>query len=263
MHSRIDSTLRLNNDSGDDLHLRRAWAQGNYNNFNVRIGKIPDLTTYDKHLMFFTQLSGVEVNAGKVFKAQLRAGRINKADLMYDESFRRATGRTAVDDPMSFQSVALTYAPSKFSLTGAYYHFNSDMFKDEFYSRNASEDDAHIWEVASAYRFDKNFALTGAYMRNTKADFYNKSYVAHLDYKGSKKNDPGSWGAYVSYRYQGGNTSMYPSTDGAFQNTKGWELGAQYTILPNIQAKAIYFNGEQLENGRDADKLFGRVEFWF
>ena len=90
VHSRIDSTLRLNNDTGDDLHLRRAWAQGNYNNFNVRIGKIPDLTTYDKHLMFFTQLSGVEVNAGKVFKAQLRAGRINTAlNIRSCPTFRR------------------------------------------------------------------------------------------------------------------------------------------------------------------------------
>ena len=74
----------------------------------------------------------------------------------------------------------------------------------------------------------------------------------------------GSWGAYASYRYQGANTSIAPTCDdGAFFNTKGIEIGAQYTILPNVQAKAIYFRGKQLENDLKAEKLFGRVEFWF
>ena len=268
VNARLDAALNMKNSTTPNVSLKRAWAEGKYNNFTVKLGKMPDLTSYDKNLMFFNQFSGVEMDYNtKAFKAQLRTGRIDlQGDGRYDDTMKRV-GRssTLTDKTANFQSIALTYAPSKFSFTGAYYHFGTDAYKNAAYSRNANEKNAHIWEVASSYRFDKNTALTAAYMKNTKADFYNHSYVVHFDYKGSKKNDPGSWGAYLAYRYQGGNASMDPSCDGAMQNTKGIEVSAQYTIWKNVQAKAIYFNGKQLVGGpKDkAQKLFGRVEWFF
>ena len=51
--------------------------------------------------------------------------------------------------------------------------------------------------------------------------------------------------------------------DGVQQGTKGWEIGAQYAIFKNVGILAKYFDGEQLDNGKDASKLFGRVEFFF
>jgi hypothetical protein len=45
--------------------------------------------------------------------------------------------------------------------------------------------------------------------------------------------------------------------------TKGWEVGTNYTLAKNTVATLKYFNGEQLGNGKDAEKLFGRVEFFF
>ena len=263
VHARLDSSIDTKKDDTGDVELKRLWAQGNYKNFNVKIGRIPDATSYDKNLMFFTQLSGVEVNFGNRVKVQARAGRINKANLRYEQALNRATKRKASEDVASIQSLAVTVNPGKLSLTGAYYHLKSGMFKDTFYSRGANEENAHIWEAAATYRFDKNVSLTGAYMQNTAADYYNRSGLLHLAYKGANKLHQGSWGAYLSYRHQGANTSMYPSCDGAFYNTKGVEVSAQYTIFPNVQAKAIYFRGKQLENDRKAEKLFARVEYWF
>ncbi|MBP3780862.1 MAG: putative porin [Selenomonas sp.] len=263
VHARLDAKVDLKNDTTDEVSLKRLWAQGNYKNFSIKLGRIPSGTSYNKNLMFFTQLSGVEVNCGDKVKLQARAGRISTGDMRYDDALKRATSRKAPADAVDFQSLAVTYKPGRLSVTGAYYHFKTGMFKDKFYSENADKDNAHIWELAATYRFDKNLALTGAYMRNTEADQYNRSYLVHLDYKGAKKQQQGSWGAYAAYRYQGGNTSIDPTCDGAFFNTKGIEVGAQYTILPNVQAKAIYFRGKQLENDRKAEKLFGRVEFWF
>ena len=263
VHARLDAKVDLKNDTTDEVSLKRLWAQGNYKDFNVKLGRIPSGTSYNKNLMFFTQLSGVEVNYGSKVKLQARAGRISTGDMRYDDALKRATKRKAPADAVDFQSLAVTYNPGKLSATGAYYHFKNGMFKDTFYNDNGDKDNAHIWEIAATYRFDKNIALTGAYMRNTEADKYNRSYLVHLDYKGAKKQQQGSWGAYASYRYQGGNTSIDPTCDGAFFNTKGIEIGAQYTILPNVQAKAIYFRGKQLENDLKAEKLFGRLEFWF
>ena len=50
--------------------------------------------------------------------------------------------------------------------------------------------------------------------------------------------------------------------------TKGVELGADYTLLPNVVLSAKYFRGKDLHplvmNGKDnVSKLFGRVEFFF
>lgn len=44
---------------------------------------------------------------------------------------------------------------------------------------------------------------------------------------------------------------------------KGWEVGTEYVPFTNVLAAAYYFNGKQLANDRDAELLFGRVNFWF
>ena len=275
INARLDASVDMSKDSSTQVRLQRAWAEGKYGRFVAKIGTFPDLTSYDRNMMFFNEMSGVELNFGNVLQAQIRAARLNTSDNnRYDDSL--AANRLAVlnntarqgrgfnaNDTMNFQSIALTYKPGKFSFTGAYYHFNSDIFRNAAYSRSMDKDDAHIWEVASSYRFDKNVGLTAAYLRNKDADFFNHSHVIHLDYKGSKKNDKGSWGAYVSYRYQGANVSIDGANDGAMYNTKGWEIGAQYTLMKNVQIKGIYFNGKKLEDDRKAEKLFGRVELFF
>ena len=279
INSRLDAAADMNTDSGANVKMQRVWAEGKYGSFTAKVGVIPDLTSYDRNMMFFNEMSGAEFDFGKVLKAQVRVGRLNTNDNnRYDDSLSRVLGvsRTSTaatsaavganyngTDPMNVQSLALTYAPSKWSLTGAYYHFNSDIFRNAMYSRSMDDDDAGIWEVASSYRFDKNIGLTAAYLKNSDADYFKHSHVIHLDYKGSKKNDVGSWGAYASYRYQGANVSLDGANDGAMFNTKGWEFGSQYTLWKNVQLKAIYFKGKQLENDRDAEKLFGRVEFFF
>ncbi len=278
-NSRLDAAIDMSADTSNDIKLQRAWAEGKYGSFTAKIGQIPDLTSYDRNMMFFNEMSGAELNFGKVLKAQVRVGRLNTNDNnRYDDSLKllgvinndrsvKNAGFTGdgfdAKDPMNMQSLALTYAPGKFSFTGAFYHFNSDIFRNSFYTQNADKDDANIWEVASTYRFDKNFAVIGAYLKNSKADYFKHSHVIHLDYKGSKKTDVGSWGAYASYRYQGANVSLDGANDGAMYNTKGWEFGTQYTLWKNVQLKAIYFKGKQLANAKDAEKLFGRVEFFF
>ena len=181
-------------------------------------------------------------------------------------SFFNTGAKYSANDPMNMQSIALTYKPGKvLSLTGAYYHFNSDMFRNSAYSRKMDTSDANIWEVASTFRFGggNKFGLVGAYLRNTKADFFNHSHVVELNYGAAKKDQPGTWMAYASYRYQGGNVSMDGANDGAMYNTKGMEIGTQYTLFKNIQLKGIYFKGKQLHNNKDAQKLFGRVEWFF
>ncbi len=271
--SRIDANVNsMKKDTTTDAKLQQAWAEGTYGSFNVKVGRYNNLTSYDRNLMFFNQLSGVEVNAGNVLKVQARAGRMDVGNLRYDDAVGlvRTTDNNfntgekySANDPMNMQSIALTYKPGKvLSLTGAYYHFNSDMFRNSAYTKNMTTDDANIWEVASTIRLG-NFGIVGAYLRNTKADYYKHSHVAEINYGAAKRDKPGTWMAYASYRYQGMSVSMDGANDGAMYNTKGWEFGTQYTLFKNVQVKGIYFKGKQLQNNEDAEKLFGRVEWFF
>ena len=53
------------------------------------------------------------------------------------------------------------------------------------------------------------------------------------------------------------------------EGARGVEIGADYTLLPNVVLSAKYFRGKDLYArylGSDKDKvskLFGRVEFFF
>ena len=244
--------------------LQRIWAQGDYKNFSVQLGKFPDVSNYDKSMMFNNQMSGASVTFGNKLKATVTAGRI---DLSNDSQYKTLSPST--DAAANLQSIALSYQAGKLSGTAAYLRENSDTFKNVnhsntvLYSKGGNEDTAGIGEVAGSYRFDKNVTLSGAYANNSKADYFEKAGMVQLDYKASNKANVGSWGAYVAYRYLGANAVIDPNVDGVGYNQKGWELGTQYTLFKNVQAKAIYFKGKDLSTDKDASKLFGRVEFFF
>ena len=260
LNARIDAKIDMSKDTTSDFSLKRAWAQGDYNKFTVKVGRLPDTVKYDKDMMFFNELSGVEFDIGKKpFTTQLRAGRISWGETKFKTSLTRNGNEGAAN----FQSAALIYEPGKLNLAAAYYHLTADWFKNVNYSNDANTDKANIWEVAGGYRFDKNIAIAGAYANNTSADRYDHSHMIELDYKGAKPSNQGSWGVYAAYRYLGANTSIDPNTNGAMNNTKGWEAGFKYIPLKNIQFHGIYFNGKQLSNNRDASKIFGRIQCFF
>ena len=266
--ARIDAKTWMDKDAGngdDTAKLARVWAQGDYKNFQTKLGKFGVATAYDKSLMLNDQASGAAVTFGNKLKATAFAGRI---DLKGDSTLDDAGVNYGVDQAANFQSVALTYGLGKASGTAAYYNATSDAFKDNTtkkvgYSKDGKEDTFGAWEVAGSYRFDKNVALGGAYIKNEKADNFNKAGMVQLDYKGAQKANQGTWGAYVAYRHIGEFAVLDANQDDALLNTKGWAVGANYTIFPNTVANVKYFNGKNLDTDKDAEKLFGRVEFFF
>ena len=261
--ARLDASTDMSKDTAfntdsDHVKLQRIWAQGDYKNFSVQLGKFPDVTNYDKALMLNDQMSGASVTFGNKLKATVAAGRIDIAG-----DTKLGLQSNGDDTTANLQSIALTYGSGKATGTAAYYHATSSNLMSTDYSTSGTEDALGAWEVAAGYRFNKNVALSGAYINNNKADNYNKSGMVQLDYKGADKANVGSWGAYLAYRQIGRYASIDPNTDGVMANTKGWEIGAQYTLFKNVQAKAIYFKGKQLANDDNASKIFGRVEFFF
>ena len=123
--------------------------------------------------------------------------------------------------------------------------------------------------VPEAHRTRQTSALGASYAKNTKADELDHSGSVQLDYKGAKKSDMGSWGAYVAYRYVAANASLAPtySTDqlGSLTRfgTKGIDLGIGYIPFKNVLTQVQYFNGKELTTNDKVQTLYGRVSFFF
>ena len=258
VNARLDAETKMNKDAGEDgsdkVELKYAWAQGDYGDFQVKLGKMELLTAeaYAKPgaLIFDHHFSGAEVSFGKDLRVKLQAGRISDEELT---------------DPANYQAAEVMYNGR---LTGGigYYRMSSRDYK----AFTGGKERIGIWGVNAGYSFDKNNFLSAAYARNNSLAMdkkYKKSYQISYDYKGAKPEDRGSWGAYVSYRYIAG-AALGATTDGAMEFTKGVEIGTDYTLFPNVVLSAKYFRGKDLNpvvtNGQDkVSKLFGRVEFLF
>jgi hypothetical protein len=275
--ARVDAKTYMDSDGGkndsDNVKLKRAYAEGNYKNFSTQLGKF-GLYTPEEGLVFDDEMSGAKVTFGKDLKASLYAGRIDLSDSA--TAGNMTGGSTHYDDTANIQGITLQYsnpAESKLSGGAAYYHLNSDSFKGSTdnkinsgvaYAKGANDEDtANIWSINAAYNFDGISKLSAAYADNTSADNLNHSWQALYNYKGAQAENKGTWGAYAGYRYLGTNASLFGTQDAQIVGAKGWEIGANYAPFKNVVATAKYFNGKGIESDRDAETLWGRVEFQF
>ncbi len=281
VHARLDATTNMKKDTSSNVRLKRAWAQGDYGQFQVKLGKMA-LYTNEEGLIFDDEFSGVQMryaSKNEKFRTILMAGRLDVSDTrLYKVSngvLNLDRNTNAVDyfnDAASnFLGINLQYGMGKgFSGGIGYYHLSNGKFlmTEQADSNNSK---ANIWSLNLGYRFDKNFKLWGSYAKNTSAknstvySGENKSWQIEADYKGAKYEDKGSWGAYAAYRRYGATTSLLPTTDGVGWGQKGWEIGARYVPMKNVLLTAKYFHGKDslYHNGNSAKKLFGRIEYFF
>ena len=273
VHARLDAEANnMKDDTTSKVGLKRAWAQGDYDKFQVKLGKM-ELLSSEAYaapgaIVFDDEFSGAEVSFGKDLKATIQAGRVNLEDsfkskaLDADDPTLPPAERYYRADTANYQSIGLQYDKNNLVAGAGYYRLGSNDFRA--LTKNG-KDKMNIWGVNLGYHFDKNSFLSGAYAHNSDLDDFKKSYQVSYDYKGADAEDKGSWGAYVSYRYLGG-ASVFATQDGALFGSKGIELGTNYTLFKNVVLSAKYFNGKKIDADDNNDKvqqLFGRVEFLF
>ena len=256
--ARLDADTNTKTDQGYEadgsskVTLKRAYVQGDYDKFQVRLGKMA-LSSSEGYqapgnLILDSAFTGAQLSFGDEFKAKLEAGRLS-------DDFA---------DTANYQSAQVRYDKNKFMSGVGFYRFGSN---DLVAATTNKKERAHIWGVDLGYRFDKNSFLSGAYAHANKLDVaskFKKSYQFTYEYKGADQADKGSWGAYAAYRYLGA-ASVLPTTDGAQSGTKGLELGLGYVPYKNVLLSAKYFKGKTIES-KDNDKvqkLYGSVEFFF
>ena len=283
--ARLDASTDMSKDTAGDNHgdkqnsdvtLKRVWAQGNYNNFQVKLGKFAPI---DSDSIFDTEYSGAEVQFGNKVTFTAGAGRKSGLDDLKSDVGTKDDKRIIQDSAANYQYAGLGYADGKFVGGVDYHHLNADNFlyikdglkmasdkkanEEGLKKRQSKEDNANIWLVKAAYRFDKTSALNGFYANNTSADDLDKAWSAEYDYKGAQAANKGSWGMWAAYRYLGDNTALFSTYDALLAGQKGWEIGTNYTPFKNVIATLRYGNGKDISTDKKIENLFGRVEFLF
>ncbi|MBR1806412.1 MAG: S-layer homology domain-containing protein [Selenomonadaceae bacterium] len=79
VNARIDAEVDMKHDSSTNFELVRAWAEGDYDKFNVKIGRFELRPEGEFGLLWDTEISGATVSYGDKFKISALGGRI-KAD---------------------------------------------------------------------------------------------------------------------------------------------------------------------------------------
>ena len=98
LHARIDAEGNMRDSSSGDFSLVRGYAEGDYRNFNVKIGK-QELYTNESGLIFDTEFSGAAVTFGNKATISLLAGRLSGDAIAIETD----------SDPSSFQGVNVQY----------------------------------------------------------------------------------------------------------------------------------------------------------
>jgi len=261
VNARLDASTELNKDKADDnndnVDLKRIWAQGDYGNFQTKLGKFAPI---DDDSIFDTTFSGAQVKFGNKVTFTAAAGRKSSDDLN--------SQLKDFDETANYQYAGLGYADGKFVGGVDYHHLNADSInylKDlkGNTKQYAQDDTANIWLAKAAYQFDKTNGLNGFYANNTSADDFDNAWSAQYSYKGAQAENKGTWGAWTAYRYLGANTALFSTFDAILAGQKGWEIGANYAPFKNIVATLRYGNGKDIRTDNSVENLFGRVEVFF
>ena len=294
LRARIDAHVDLSRDNASDFELVRGWAQGDYDNFQVKVGRQP-LYTNEDGIVWDTEYTGGEITFGKLsdglrvtaYGGRLQAGKVGG----FTRHSGYWTGRRNNDpgrnewnngqngfsgtDPTSFWAINVQYDPGAKGLFGGagYYSLKDDdlgtsALRNYAYSHDGDKNKAKIWSVNAGWRLGKA-QIWGAYARNTEADFEKTSWQALVKYGdlyggGNQNTHKGQWAVWAGYKQLGSNASFEAiNYDDASAGTKGVIAGASWAPMDRIVILAKYFKGKYITGPGDAERLFGRVEFFF
>ena len=263
--------------SGSEFTVDRAYAEANYDNLNVQLGKVGFID--NSGLVFdedYDSFHGGRVTFGNKLKVSAGGGRWNGRNIANGKEVDK--GNVADDvthelsDKADYQFFSAQYKDGKVRAGAAVHHLKSS----SLYSPNKSINratrggEADIWTANFGYDFNNDLSLDAAYAKNEHTSVGDESKSVKLSYKGADKDKKKSWGVYSAYRNLGANTTFNASDFGlekmAGAGLKGYQLGGTYTPFKNIVVSASYFDGKNVFEDRpdeDTSSVEGRISFFY
>ncbi|WP_196595341.1 S-layer homology domain-containing protein [Pectinatus frisingensis] len=271
-----------------DTVVDRIYVEGPLFGADTKLGKLDTYSddTFGSGMIIDDNISGAQFkwNMGKDKTSYVKAV-VGRYD--FDSASNAASAaHNAYDGTGNYGSFEAGYKPAKGLSAMAGYYTLRNIKNGDFATGNRGDgtidtlnkgnsDNDGIWAAGLGYKFDKNVNIYGIYAKSNldavtgyKGDAQDKAYDITLSYKGADASKAGSWGLYTAYRYLGQFATINPTYDASTRGTKGWEVGAQYTVAQNILATLRYYDGKDLSNDfsgykGDYNKLYGAVEFFF
>ena len=275
----VPARVDENGENLDGFRVDRIWVQGNYDNLTIKLGKPHFVSSYEGHaggMVYDTRIAGGYVTVGNKLKLTLGGGRKTQG----------ATGETVMVAELGGQ------VNDKFGAGVGFYRVSNDSRYGEDggksftraydASKNPADDtyksfgsrDRNIWKVGFDYKFAPKWMFNAAYARSN-GDWetkFKQAYSFEVSYNGGRYTDstkPGSFGAFLAYRYLGQGAVIAPVYDGMYwtswNSTKGVEVGVSYTFFKNVMGTLIYFNGKDIgvNEDRKAQQIYGALDFFF
>ena len=277
--ARLDSSGDMSGDTTNDTTLKRAWVQGDYNNFQIKLGRFEFCPAVEAGIAFDTVISGGQITYGSKWKATVTAGRINSTNDRNEASYLT----TATNDGKISTDILPDGGNAKSNVVGlnvqyngagvnngiyggvSYYHAKNDDFQNYYYSSDNETNKASIWAVNLGYRFNEMATLQGAYARNGKADWEKDAWKVLARYGNyDNASEKGQWAVWAGYSKFGNNVGIgSDQTDDIRTGSKGWHIGASYAPFKNIGVILRYAQGKYLVDNEKYKKFFARAEFFF
>lgn len=250
LNANLDAEDEKNNGNGN-VSIDRAWAEGHYTNFTVKIGRMYQWDNATRGLLMDDCFTGVEVDFGKTVQVVLAGGRA-----VSDGSYIGAE-----DSSATYGLVELRYVGEKFDIGAGYRTFkNGNWLPDD--------DSMNIWNIGAGYQFNKDWQINAAYARGNGAlkDDNETSYRFQLQYGAMDPAVAGTFDVILSYQKM--NTkymNRFGSGDVKFEDFKGWGIQVDYAPIENIALELAYGTGEAYDTNNQPDKniFYGKVEFLF
>ena len=225
------------------LNLGRAWRGLGFQ--NVLFGNESD------GFQFGIPIKGTNLTASGFWMASTGAG--NKESL-YGVGLWGAVGHNF--------DINVAYARSSLGKNESYTsglidHYEADPVTHRVFpvyrDNDRTNPRSYGYVVSAATNVAKNVRLIGDYVQ-TDADVQNKSVALRLNYKGTKLDDIGSFGAYARYVQYGRNGWLAGDDEwgSTWNGTKGWIVGFKYVPWKNVEWETL-FSRQKRDYGTSAE----------
>lgn len=240
--SRITGSYILNDDTSSNATMTYAYLEAKYDNFQVNAGKVPLITHADANpnsgsLIADDFFSGVQVLTGDDIKFYVNAGHWSKG---IGGDYIGAEAVAKINENLN---------------AGIGYHYAKT---------GGSDNKSSIIAGGAGYKINDDWGIYGAVAHNNKAGRDKTGYNIEGTWKGAKRDEKGTWGAYAAYRYAPSSVAIAPTYDTFGQDTdkKGFEVGATWTPYYNTFTKLAYFHGKDFDHVNNR-VIFARASIFF
>ena len=250
-YTNINYKYEVPDEYESEVTLERIFAEGNYDNFTVQLGKVPVLSENDSNMIIDGEASGAQLIFGDKYKIKIFAGNYIGTEYQFAEFYNDRE--------------------EKFNFGIGYHRMHSDSYRYIYTVTDGYYDSSNIniFSAGLKYNFG-NFALQGSFSQNPSGKSYastqRRAYSVELDYKETDLKTPGSYKLFAAYRKLGSMAVIEPTYDVEIIGVKGWHFGGEYVFAKNLFGTLQYFIGERISplyKGYHTNKIYGKVEWDF